>query len=125
MSTAAPRASFSPARWRAFGRVGAGLGHFDGQRLLSATLELGTHGASRTTLGLSGQIVSVQAGLGATATVLRDVSHGGYGAGLGVGFSFLQLQGLVFQNGPATRALTLFLRAPLGLLIHVWRARSR
>jgi hypothetical protein len=115
----------SPARWRAFGRVGAGLGHFDGQRLLSATLEVGAHGASRTTVGLGAQIVSVQTGLGATATVLRDLGDGGFGAGLGIGFSVLQVQAQVFQKGPATRALTLFLRAPLGLLFQLWRERAQ
>ena len=113
------------SRWRAFGRVGAGIARFDGLRLQSATLELGGHRSSRRTLGLAAQIASVQMGLSTTATLMRDLTHGGFGAGLGAGFSFLQLQGQLFQNGPATRAVSLFLRVPVGLLFHVWRTRAR
>jgi hypothetical protein len=111
--------------WRAFGRIGAGLGWFDGQRLLGATLALGGHRSSRATLGLGGQIASVQSGLGATATVMRDLTHGGFGAAVGGSFSLLNVQAQIFQNGPSTRAVTIFLRAPLGLLLHIWRSRPR
>jgi hypothetical protein len=113
-----------PGRWRAFGRVGAGAARFDGRRLLSTTVELGVHGDSRATLGVGGQIAYVESGLGLTGTVVRDLKWEGFGAGLGASFSFLHAQALWFTSGPARLSLSLFLRAPLGLLWHVWRGRA-
>jgi hypothetical protein len=112
-----------PARWRVFGRVGVGAARFDGRRLLSTTVELGVHGGSRSTLGLAGQLAYVQSGLGLTGTVLRDLKWSGFGAGLGASFSFLHAQAQWFTRGPSRRSLSLFLRAPLGLLWHLWRGR--
>ncbi len=112
-----------PSRTLAFGRLGLGLGWFDGQRVLGTTVEAGVQRGGRATLGVAAQLASVQSGLGATATVMRDLTEGGFGAGLGVGFSFLHLQAQVFQRGPGARSASLFLRVPLGLLFHVWRSR--
>jgi hypothetical protein len=105
--------------WQLFGRAGAGLSLFDGQRLWTATVDVAGFRSDRRTVGLSGQFASVATGLGATVTVLRDVTEGAFGAGAGVSFSLVHVQALVFADEPRTKKLVFFVRVPVGLLGHV------
>ncbi len=107
--------------WAAFGRIGAGVFWFDGARLLATTVELGQPWSSRRTLGLAAQLAHIQSGLGATVTVVRDLGHGGVGAGLGASFSLVNVQAVLLTAGGTARTVSFFLRLPLGLLWHAWR----
>lgn len=112
-----------PRLW--FGRIGAGLSFWNGERLIDVTTEWGTWRNDRRTFGLSTRYLSASTGLGATATVVHDVDSEAWGGGVGVSYSLLNLQAIVIDTLPRTTRLTLFVRIPFGLITHeLLRARA-
>jgi hypothetical protein len=106
-----------------FGRVGAGLSLWNGDRLIDVTAEFGGWLNERRTLGLGGRYLSAHTGLGATATVMREIAHdhqghGAWGAGAGVSFSLVNVQAVTFSSDPRASRFMLFVRVPLGLITH-------
>jgi hypothetical protein len=113
-----------------FGRIGAGLSLWNGARLIDVTAEWGGWRNQRTTLGLATRYLSAHTGLGATATVVREVgqNENAWGAGAGVSFSVVNLQAIVFASDPHATRVQMFVRMPLGLMAHellkAWRAKN-
>jgi len=109
----------SEPSWAALGRVGAGIGWFNGARVRSVQVETGLHSGGQWILGAGVELASVQTGVAAGAAVLRNLSSDAFGARLELGLSLLRFQGAAFADSEGTKQVGAFLRIPVGLIAAV------
>jgi hypothetical protein len=105
-------------RWVGLVGAAAGVGLYDGNRLweLTAGAQVG-----RRVVTISLDRTSVQTGLGLHGTTLWDLDRRAPGLGVGVSFSLLEVQGSLVLDDPLAGYVSVFLRVPVGFLIHLGR----
>jgi hypothetical protein len=112
------------ARSRFLGAASAGVGIFNGSHVWECTAGLRDifqdHREMAVALARSG----VENGLGFHAEGLWGIAAAAAGAGAGLSFSIVNVEGSVLFDPHRTKYLSLFLRVPVGLMIHAATTRA-
>lgn len=109
-------------RW--LGAAAAGLGLYNGNHVWEATVGLRAVIHDRRELSVALARMGIENGLGFHAEGIWSFSDTAAGAGAGLSFSVLNAEGMVLFDSNRTKCLLLFLRLPVGLMIHVGHSRA-
>jgi hypothetical protein len=111
--------SSETSRWLLLGAATAGLGLYDGVRILSFGAGIrGMRGDQRAVIATASR-TSVGTGIGLHAGALWDLGRAAPGASAGLSLSVFNLQGDLLFDGPRTLYLSLFVRVPAGFLAYL------
>jgi len=113
--------SFASNRFRWLGAAAAGLGLFNGSHVWDFTVGLRDMLHDRRELTVSVARQGVENGLGFHAEGLCGFVPVASGVGAGVSFSILNVEAAMLFDRARTKYLSLFLRVPVGLIIHTAR----
>jgi hypothetical protein len=111
-------------RLRWLGAAAAGLGFFNGSHVWEATAGLRDVFAGRRELTFALARLGIQNGIGFHAEGLWSFTSSAPGAGAGLSFSLLNVEGAVLFDSDRTRCLLFFLRLPVGLFIEAGRSHG-
>jgi len=107
------------SRWLLLGAATAGLGLYDGVRILTFAAGIrGMRGDERAAIATVSR-TSVGTGIGLHAGALWDLGRAAPGASAGFGLSVFNLQGDLLFDGARTCYLSLFVRIPAGFLAYL------
>lgn len=105
------------------GAAAAGLGLFNGSHVWELTAGLRNIVNHRNDLTVALARMGVDNGLGIHAEGIWSLTDSAAGVGAGLSFSILNLEGVALADKQRTRQVSLFLRVPIGLIIHAGRSR--
>lgn len=116
---------FHDSRRHWLGAAATGLGLFNGNHVWEFTVGLRDTFKESHELTFALARLGVESGLGLHAEGLWSFSDGAVGAGAGLSLSILNLEGVALFDASRTKQLLLFLRVPLGLIVHAMRERAQ
>lgn len=114
--------NFASERFRWLGAASAGLGYFNGSHVWDFTVGLRDGLHDRRELMFSVARQGVENGLGFHAEGLCGFAPVAAGVGAGLSFSILNAEAAMLFDDARTKYLSLFLRVPVGLIIHSARS---
>jgi hypothetical protein len=116
--------NFTRDRFRWLGAAAAGVGLFNGSHVWDFTAGLRDTLRDRRELTVSVARQGVENGFGFHAEGLCGLAPVAAGVGAGLSFSILNAEAAMLFDHPRTKYLSLFLRVPVGMIVHAARSHA-